>query len=336
MTDETDQNLREHLEALERGGYPVLSLERALDSFDGDDEELGALRRAAREFLDAEREAGHGVAATVVEALAGMRSLEPGAAIQFLGVARAGLGAGRKAAIAVSGLGRTIARLGDEAAVVAENLVRLAELDGKHGTEGLKALAEGVPEIPIGAMRPLVKGLPALYQRDAELGEAACQALAAAGKRGGENLVRAVAGLLEVEPEADAEFMPDLALALAKNLHKVDEALLKSYVAALVPAAKSSAGSAEDLARRLPAAVTRLEEGLRQPYLERVAALTEAIGPGVIGFSVKALLALYSKRGKELTDRFLDTALKLAAEHGRWAGQTFLLGETDAARTFLR
>ena len=82
--------------------------------------------------------------------------------------------------------------------------------------------------------------------------------------------------------------------------------------------------------------MTRLGEDLRKAYLERVAALIDAIGPGIIGFCLKGLLALYSKRGRELTDRFLDSALKLAGEHGRWAGQTFLLGETDAARTFLR
>ena len=72
------------------------------------------------------------------------------------------------------------------------------------------------------------------------------------------------------------------------------------------------------------------------PYLARVGQLSEALGPGVIGFCLKALPALYRRRGAETTDRFLDRALELGEKHGRWAGQTFLLGETSAARSFLR
>jgi len=336
MVDDLEANEKEHLEALERDGYPVLSLQRALERFEGSEEELEALARAGRDCLAADREAGHGTAQTVIAGLISLRASDPKQAVAYLDVVRASLKAGKRVASACAGAARPIARLDEDALGLSEGLCALAALDAKHTTEGLAFLVAALEAIPANALSLALQALPGLYQRDAEFGEAACKALARAGRVGGEDLVEAVLELLAIEPEGDAEFLPDLALALDKGQGQVTTALALAYVAALAPAARSSAGSAEDLARRLPGKVGGLASELQVPYLERVAQLTAAIGPGVIGFCGKGLPTLYSKRGAEVTDRFVERALELAEKHGRWAGQTFLLGETSAARSFLR
>jgi len=292
--------------------------------------------RAGRDCLAADREAGHGTAGTVIEGLISLRASDPKQAVAYLGVVQAALKAGKNVARACAAAARPVARLDEDALGLSEGLIAVAELDARHTTEGLAALIGSLESIPANALSLSLEALPGLYERDAEFGEAACAALARAGRAGGEALVEAVVELLTIAPEGDAEFLPDLALALNKGLKKTPAALAAAYVAALLPGARSSAGSAEDLARRLPGKAAGLASELQVPYLERVAQLTSAIGPGVIGFCVKALPALFSRRGAETTDRFLDRALELGEKHGRWAGQTFLLGETAAARQFLR